>query len=238
MDVISHRKRRLNWMLSSFVGISAVIHLFIFMHITDLYNSKPVTYIELTLKDISKPTKRSIPRPRFQTKTLERPQEVIKPKVTSRPTPRCKPIRVGTVEPGLPESLVGRIHIPNVKTPSIPRLNVSGWAPDVKPLPTQDQDQTVTKASYLEIVKLKIESLKRYPKAARVMEIEGRVTISFIILPIGKAESIKVVKSSKFDILDTAALKAVKDASPFPKPPVRLFRGKIPLKITIVFDLT
>lgn len=224
-------------MLSSFVGISAVIHVFIFMHITDLYHSNLLTYIELTLEDISKPTKRSIPRPRFRTKTLERPQEVARPKVTSRPIPRCKPIRVDPVESDLPESLVERIYIPNTETPNVPGLNISDWTRN-NPLATQDQCQAITKTSYLEIVRLKIESLKKYPKAARVMQIEGRVTISFIILPIGKAESIKVVKSSRFEILDKAALKAVKDASPFPEPPVRLFGGKIPLKITIVFDLT
>lgn len=226
-------------MLSSFVGISAVIHLFLFMHIADLYPSNLLTYIELTLEDISKPTKRSIPRPRFRTKTPERPQEVTRPKVNSKPIPRCKrPMRVDPVESGLPESLVERIYIPTTETPNVPGLKVSDWTPDDKPLVTQGQDQAVTKTSYLEIVRLKIESHKRYPRAARVMQIEGRVTISFIILPIGKAESIKVVKSSKFEILDNAALKAVKDASPFPKPPVRLFRGKVPLKITIVFDLT
>ncbi|MFH1953163.1 MAG: energy transducer TonB [Pseudomonadota bacterium] len=141
------------------------------------------------------------------------------------------------MESDLPESLVERIYIPNTETPNVPGLNISDWTRN-NPLATQDQCQAITKTSYLEIVRLKIESLKKYPKAARVMQIEGRVTISFIILPIGKAESIKVVKSSRFEILDKAALKAVKDASPFPEPPVRLFGGKIPLKITIVFDLT
>ena len=53
----------------------------------------------------------------------------------------------------------------------------------------------------------------------------------------GNNKSVKIVKSSKFKTLDQAALKAVKDASPYPKPPEHLFKGEVSLKITIIFEL-
>jgi len=46
------------------------------------------------------------------------------------------------------------------------------------------------------------------------------------------------VKTSRYKVLDIAALKAVKDAAPFPKPPSRFFKGEIPLELTVVFELT
>jgi len=203
------------------------------MHITNLYRSSMLTYIELTLKDISKPPVRSIPRPRLRPKTPEQPSDVKRLKVSPRPIPEFKPMRMAPVEADLPESLVERISMPD--TTNVPGLNIYDWNPEN--LVTTD-DQAITSSSYLDMVRLKIESYKRYPKMARIMQIEGRVTISFTILLAGNAKSVKVVKSSKFNILDQAALNAVKNASPFPRPPVHLFKGEIPLKISLVFELT
>ena len=233
MNSISEKKRSPNWLLRGFVGVSLVIHLFIFMHITNLYRLNMLTYVELTLKEISKPPMRSIPRPRLRPKTPEQPSDVKRLKVSLRPVPEFKPIRMAPVEADLPGSLVERISMPDNK--NVPGLNIYDWDPEN--LVTTD-DQAITSSSYLDMVRLKIESHKRYPKIARIMQVEGKVTISFTILPAGNAKSVKVVKSSKFNILDQAALNAVKNASPFTRPPVHLFKGEIPLKISLVFELT
>jgi protein TonB len=58
-----------------------------------------------------------------------------------------------------------------------------------------------------------------YPKAARQMGRQGKVTISFIISSDGYAKAIKIVESSGVGVLDKNAVEAVKNASPFPKPP-------------------
>ena len=226
-------KRRPNWLLSGFVGVSLVIHLFIFMHITNLYRSNMLTYIELTLKDISKPLIRSIPRPRLRPKTPKQSINIKRLKVSPRPIPHFKPIRMSPVEADLPESLVERVSMPD--TPNVPGLNISEWNP--KNL-VATEDQVITDRSYLEMVRFKIERHKTYPKAARAMHTEGRVTIHFIILSDGNVKSVKVLKTSRYEILDQAALRALKDACPFPRPPARLFKGEIPLEITIVFELT
>lgn len=234
VNSIAEKKRSPNWLLCAFVGVSLVIHLFIFIHIANLYGSNMLTYIELTLKDISKPPKRSIPRPRHRTKTPELSQDVKRLEVSPRPIPQFKQIRLTPIKAKLPESLVERISLPD--NTNVPGLNIYDWNPE--DLITTD-NQSITSSSYLDMVRLKIGSHKIYPNIARIMQIEGRVTISFIILPAGNVKFVKVVKSSKFEILDQAALNAVKNASPFPRPPVHLFKGEIPpLKISLVFELT
>jgi len=58
-----------------------------------------------------------------------------------------------------------------------------------------------------------------YPKKARQMGWQGKVTVSFIIFADGFAKDITIIKTSGVEVLDSSAAVAVKDASPFPKPP-------------------
>ncbi len=226
-------KSKPNWLLRSLIGVSLGIHLVIFLHISGIYNSKALTYIELTLRDTSKPPKRSIPRPRHRPKSPDQVREVKKLKVTQRLIPQLKPIRIEPAERYLPDSLVERISMLDI--PNIPMLDISEWCPDE---PDVVSDNYATSNSYLEMVKLKIEKHKKYPDKARIRQTEGSVTIRFLITSEGDVSATEVVKTSRYRVLDTAALKAVKDATPFPKPPKRFFKGEVPLEITIVFELT
>jgi protein TonB len=88
------------------------------------------------------------------------------------------------------------------------------------------------------MVRFKIESRKKYPEAARIRYIEGRVTVGFVLTAGGQTQAVTVVKSSGRPILDQAAMAAVKDASPFPQPPPGLFKEKLQMTIIIVFELT
>jgi len=58
-----------------------------------------------------------------------------------------------------------------------------------------------------------------YPKIARQMGWQGRVKVSFIIFADGFAKAVNIIQTSGIEVLDMSAIKAVKDASPFPKPP-------------------
>jgi protein TonB len=58
-----------------------------------------------------------------------------------------------------------------------------------------------------------------YPALARKMGWEGRVVVSFRILPDGSVRDIRVVEGSGHAILDRNAVEAVRSASPFPRPP-------------------
>ena len=60
-----------------------------------------------------------------------------------------------------------------------------------------------------------------YPRVARQMGWQGKVTVSFLILNDGRISNIKVKQSSGKDILDNNAVETIKRASPFPPPPVK-----------------
>ena len=213
-------KTKPNWLLRGLVGISLGIHLIIFMHIAGVYQSEALTYIELTLKDFSKPPSRNIPRPRFRPKTPKRPKDIKHLNIRKRIIPSLKPMKMDIVEKNLPDSVMESVSMP------------------VIPDNPGDMSDCVTPNDYFEIVRLRIESYKRYPNAAKARQIEGRTTVRFVIERDGRISLLKVVRSARYRALDQAALSAVKEASPFPRPPKNLFKGPIPLEITIMFELT
>ncbi len=70
--------------------------------------------------------------------------------------------------------------------------------------------------SYLEKVKRKVESVWQYPEVARERGIGGQLKISFSISRDGNIEHKTLIESSSLKILDDAAMKALRDASPLP----------------------
>jgi protein TonB len=219
-------------LLLALIGLSLAVHVAVLMHITGLYHSKALTYVELTLRDVSKPPTRSIPRPRPRPKPPPR-QALNEPKITKRAMPQLKPIRIEPVDKDLPDSLIEALSLPDA--PSTPGLDIANWRAGDLAEASADYESS---NSYLEMVKLRIERHKSYPETARNKHMEGEVTITFIITPEGKVGSVEVVKSSGHRVLDLAALRAVQDAAPFPKPPGRIFRGLLHVKISVVFELT
>jgi periplasmic protein TonB len=59
-----------------------------------------------------------------------------------------------------------------------------------------------------------------YPLMARQKGWEGKVKVSFIIAQDGFVRDIIITESSGAELLDKSAINAVKNASPFPRPPV------------------
>lgn len=230
-SVESVSKSRPNWLLRGLVVVSLAIHLVIFAHVSGIYRSNALSYIELTMQDISKPPARSIPRPRHRPKAPQ-PQDVKRVKITQQRIPSLKPIKVEPVEKNLPDTLVEGVTMPDI--PATTGLNIADWTPGEQ----AEEAGGYSSITYLEMVRLKIERHKKYPDAARARHIEGRVTIRFVITPEGDARVVEVANTSGHKALDTAALKAVKAAAPFPRPPRRLFKGEVPLELAIVFELT
>lgn len=227
---MSDNKRKPNKLLRRLTVVSLGIHLIVFIHISGIYRSSALSYIELTMHNISKPFTRNIPRPRHRPKTPDLPKDVQQLKITARALPRLKPIKVDPVEKNLPDSLMENLGMPDISATA--GLNIAEWNPG------KFMDEYNTSGSYLEMVRFRIEKYKRYPDVARLKNIEGRVTIRFVITPEGGVQGVMVAQRSGNKALDQAALKAVKDAAPFPKPPLHLFKGAVPLELTIVFELT
>jgi protein TonB len=70
-----------------------------------------------------------------------------------------------------------------------------------------------------EYIKRRIRQYLVYSPQAKRMGIQGTVTVSFIIEKDGRARNAAVVGSSGHEGLDESALRAVRNASPFPPPP-------------------
>jgi len=89
---------------------------------------------------------------------------------------------------------------------------------------------------FQDLVRRRIEDAKRYPHWARRQGFEGIAKVQFAIPINGQANSIKIVASSGYDILDQAAIQTVKKANPFPSPRM-IKRNMVEVEVPIVFQL-
>ena len=222
--------RKPNWLLRGLIVVSLCIHLLLFLHVSGIYSARALRYIELTLHDVSKPSLRSIPRPRHRPKLLPEQEDIKRLSVTQQLIPQLKPIKMEPPETDLSESLVEAVSVPDI--PAMRELDITNWS-----LADAYADYAAS-YSYLDLVRLRIEREKEYPEVARTQKVEGQVVIRFVITPEGGVRALEVAKASNSPELDNAALRAVRDAAPYPKPPRRIFKGEVPLELTIVFELT
>lgn len=65
-----------------------------------------------------------------------------------------------------------------------------------------------------ELLRQRIEELKRYPQMARVNNWQGKVVLKFVVKEDGTVENLEVVQSSGHAALDEAAMEVLRRASP------------------------
>lgn len=220
----AHKKgpnRLLQWILL----VSCAVHMVLLWYITGIYDSTPRQAIELTLQNVSDDTGRNIPRPRRRPKRQLEPHEVKEHRIKN-PVPRFKPFDLDTSDADVPDGVVEEISAPEV--PGMPDLSGAGDAAPVQYASTRE---------YLGMVRRRIERYKQYPYRARTRRIEGRVTVRFVITADGNMRELKTIRAAHSPLLTEAALQAVNDASPFPPPPRRYFGDRVPVEITIAFEL-
>ncbi|MCZ6168797.1 energy transducer TonB [Campylobacter ureolyticus] len=89
------------------------------------------------------------------------------------------------------------------------------------------------------LVMAHLNKFKKYPKNSLINEEEGKVVLRVEIDKNGNVLSLKMRKSSKFESLNNETLKLFKYASPLPKPPIDLMKGKssIILNMPIEYDI-
>jgi periplasmic protein TonB len=223
-----------NWLLRTLIIISVGVHAILLLHLSGVYQSSTLTYIEMSLQNISQSSVRDIPRPRPRPKVPEPEDRVQKINVVQRPLPRFKLLAVTPMEKNLPDTLMEGLSVPDV--PQTPGVDSADWVPG--PQSHEAVGEFMTTASYLDMVRLKIESRKRYPETAKARRIEGRVKIRFILSSDGRVRDLTVSKGARASELNMAALDAVRAAAPFPRPPSNLFEGDLSLELVIVFELT
>jgi len=91
---------------------------------------------------------------------------------------------------------------------------------------TGKSDSNVVKAEYVSVqygvIRDMVYKRLSYPSLAQAEEWEGTVKIRFLVKCDGNVDSIRIQRSSGYSMLDNSAVKAVREAAPFPKAPFRL----------------
>lgn len=235
MQITSHRKPEANWLLRALVIPSACLHLLIFLHIAGLYHSDTISCIEFTLKNLSRPETRSIPRPRHRPDPKIRPATVEQLKLHRAVPQNIKPIRVDPADKTAPDTLVEAVSSEN-PVADLPGLRLGQWQTE----PIVAARDFGSAEDYFDLLRLKIEQHKKYPESAQKRHIEGRVTVEFVIEPDGTVSSALIKKRSRSKSLDEAAIQAVREASPLPPPPSYIFSQgqQVRLVLAVVFELT
>jgi periplasmic protein TonB len=165
-------------------------------------------------------------------KPLLIPQEMS---VTISSSPIQKPIeKIETPEP------VKKVEpIQKKITPIIDKNAISVAQPTPKEVAPAPPAETVSKIpnivpqeqltqhleSYSSLLANAIAKFKQYPKIAQMRGWQGTVIADLEIDSKGTVISIKIKKSSTYEVLDNEALEMIRKASPFPAPPESL-RGK------------
>jgi protein TonB len=230
MKPVFASKPKSNRLLQILIIISVAVHGVLFMHIAGLYRSGIVRYIEVSLEDLSKPFYRNLPRPIRRPQEIEPPKDVQKVIVTPQRIPRIEPAKIDPVDTTASNSCVETIGVPHLAG------NGSGGICSIGEIVGATEFSTAK--SYYEMVVLKIEARKKYPESAKTSMQEGRVTVGFTLTLQGTVKNVKVVRPCQHTVLNEAAVQAVKDAAPFPRPPYRFFTKDIPMELNIIFETT
>ncbi|MFC1718426.1 TonB family protein [Candidatus Poribacteria bacterium] len=102
----------------------------------------------------------------------------------------------------------------------------------------KSSDPSILK-DFLRTIGRKIEKSKRYPGWAMDAGLEGKVVVRFTISRDGGLdENPQLVRSSGAEILDNAAIAAIKNAAPFPALPGSLSREWLQVELPMDFRLT
>ena len=162
------------------------------------------------------------------------PVEMKLPEMYSRKAFMKAPLTAPKVMKSMPVARNPRLDMFEIHNPlrrsSTPYT--SGAAPIHKVL-----DSTILQ-DFLKIVSRKIEESKRYPRWAIDAGLEGKVVLRFTILRDGAlGRELQLVKSSGTELLDNAAITAVKDAAPFPALPRALKREWLQIELPMDFRL-
>lgn len=90
---------------------------------------------------------------------------------------------------------------------------------------------------YQDMVKQRIEEVRRYPLWAKKQGIQGIVHLNFTILSNGLSDDVEIIRSSNSQILDEEAVSAIKRANPFPSIPREIDSSFVQMAVAVVFTL-
>ena len=106
-----------------------------------------------------------------------------------------------------------------------------------QPRPVPNVSNPDALRGYTRGVQRKIAARKEYPPRAKRNGMEGQITVQFTVLKSGDVKNLKLVSKTPYDILNEAALKAVKQAAPFPGLPEGIGWDFLELELPFKFEL-
>ena len=92
--------------------------------------------------------------------------------------------------------------------------------------------------SYYLALKRKIELVWEYPYKARQTGVQGRLLMRFVISKDGSLAEVTILRSSGVALLDHEAVRAIRNASPFPPLPERMNTKRLAVTATFEYLLT
>ena len=105
---------------------------------------------------------------------------------------------------------------------------------DNKPIPLDTKEAKYI--SYFNRIKQQIQQVWVYPNQAAKKKISGQITLKFEISRDGNLLGVHLTNSSGFNILDIAAIKAVKEAAPYYPFPMTIKKKKLSILATFVYN--
>ena len=109
-----------------------------------------------------------------------------------------------------------------------------------KPVPEsgiKKADQQKEIDNFLAEILMRIEKAKYYPSVARKRGMTGTITCKFSIFPDGSVDDISIVNSSKYVLLNKAAVDAIKKGVPYPEFPSSYKENVFTSQVDIKFYL-
>ncbi|HHS48695.1 MAG TPA: energy transducer TonB [Desulfurella acetivorans] len=97
--------------------------------------------------------------------------------------------------------------------------------------------ESIKYVSYMKLLKNKIQNVWVYPEQARLKNQQGTLLVEFGINKNGSLAYAKVIRSSGYTILDEAAIKAIREASPFNPLPDRFGIDRLNIYATFTYEL-
>ncbi len=219
-------KNKPNYLLFWFIILSGIIHVGIILKICGLLKPRHWIYIPIKFTNtMPKNIKTHLPSPPIPTK-LPVPLKASELKPIQEDVLPIKPIKIHKQIP-MQEKPLEAPKIEDIE----PSINPQAIISEFENAKNKFQQ-------YAAIIRARIESSKHYPAQARRLRIEGTTILKFVISGKGKLINVKIIKSSGKQILDKAALEAVKKAAPFPEaPPPFYYKKEITFTIAINFRL-
>ena len=212
---------------------------------------------ELRPEPKAEPELESRPEPRIEPRPEPPPVARVEPRPEPRPTPTVEPRPEPPIEPRTeinpevkpapresPAPVVQPRVEPSISTPTVVRPQPAPVAtvqpsPVVAPQPKavdESRERSLIE-QYQRIISARIKQYEEYPAVAKRRHWEGTTVVQLRLTPEGKVTDISVVEKSGYDVLDEAAMKMIRNASPLPPPPEGL-RGRdhtvlVPIKFRL-----